>query len=115
MNEFLNQFLNTLILALAPVLAAALASWLVILWKKASTELRNRNAKIYEQVLWFASIAVRAAEQAGLAFLIEDKKAFAIDYLEQLVTKYLKIDLELNEAANIIETAVWDEFNQMRY
>jgi hypothetical protein len=115
MNQFLSDFLNTLLLALAPVAATALAGWLITLWKKATTDLQTKHSQLYEQILWFAGIAVRAAEQAGLAYIIEDKKTFAIDYLETLVSKYLKIDLELDEAANIIETAVWDEFNQLRY
>jgi precorrin isomerase len=60
---------------------------------------------------WVARTAVYAAEQAGAADLIEDKKDYAIEVAEMwLESKRLPIDIEMIEAA--IEAAVYSEINK---
>jgi hypothetical protein len=60
---------------------------------------------------WAAAIAVKAAEQAGGVELAEEKKAYAIKFVEDwLASMGLNIDLDLVDAA--IEAAVFSEFNK---
>jgi len=57
-----------------------------------------------------AVFAVMAAEQAGAAELIKDKKVYAFDIAERwLELRGIKIDLDLIDAA--IEAAVYEKFN----
>ncbi len=103
MNEFspiLVSVVNALLFALLPVLVLALIGALTGFVRKQWEQLKLYKPGLADQVSLYARIAVEAAEQAGLAKLIEDKKLYAID----IVSRWLAqngldgIDIELIEA-----------------
>jgi len=111
--DILSKFVEALLLALAPVLASLLAAWLLAVARKAWAEFKAVEPGPAYWIEEIASIAVRAAEQAGMAGYVEDKKAYALHVAERwLAAKGVHIDLELIDAA--IEAAVWEELNKDR-
>ena len=111
--DILSKFVEALLLALAPLLASLAAAWLLAAARKAWADYRAAEPGKAYWIEEIASIAVRAAEQAGLAGYIENKKDYALHIAERwLAAKGLRIDLELIDAA--IEAAVWEELNKDR-
>jgi hypothetical protein len=113
MEHFLTIFIETLLKILLPVVFSALAAFLIaqakLLWVRA----KNQQPDLADTLEWVARTAVYAAEQAGAADLIDDKKDYAIEVAEMwLSAKGLPIDLDMIEAA--IEAAVYSEINKER-
>ena len=75
MKEFLVKFLEALMLALLPLLVSLLVGQVVRVGQDLARKLKARNAEAYEMVRFAAMAAVKAAEQANLGGLIEEKKA----------------------------------------
>ena len=111
MDEFWMKLIQNLLLAFLPILASlaagALFAWLRKTWAEFKAA-KPDVAWILEQA---AAMAVQAAEQAGAAGFIKDKKEYALGIAQlYLDSKGLKIDLALLDAA--IEAAVFAEFNK---
>jgi len=112
-NIVLSSVIQKLLEFLLPILAIAvigiLSSWAKLLWQKA--KLWNPDATdLLEEA---AKIAVTAAEQAGAAELIEDKKSYAMDIAERWLEQHgIVLDIELIDAA--IEAAVYKQFNSAK-
>jgi len=109
-NDFLSMFLQQVALDMLPVLAALAAAALIALAKKLWAEAKAAYPQATDQLEWAAGIAVKAAEQAGGVQLAEEKKAYAVKFIQDwLASNKLNIDVGLVEAA--VEAAVWDELN----
>ena len=109
-NKVLFDFLNLFLQAVLPVLAAALAGWLYSQARLAWQKFQNARPDTADAIQWAAEIAVRAAEQANLGGLIDDKKRYALQFAQRwLELKKIPIDLEALDGA--IEAAVWSELN----
>ncbi len=109
-NLILANVLTEVLAYLLPLLVVALVSaivtWAVKQWGLA----KAANPALTEVLEQAALIAVRAAEQAGISKLIENKKEYAISIVEAWLKKQgLPIDIDVIAAA--IEAAVWEEFN----
>ena len=109
-NVILSAVLQGLLEFLLPIVAVAiisvLVSWAKLLWQKA----RLWNPDATDLLEEAAKVAVTAAEQAGAAKLISDKKVYAMDIAERwLELRGVHIDLDLIDAA--IEAAVYEKFN----
>jgi len=108
--DFLGKFLELAALALLPVLAAFIAGYLRVKGKEILADLENRWPEQLSVVSFVVKQVVLAAEQAGAAGLIDDKKAYALGVAtDWLAGLGLDIDLDVIEAA--IEAAVKKEFN----
>jgi len=108
-NDFLSAFLQQVALDMLPVLAALAAAALIALAKKLWAEAKAAYPQATDQLEWAASMAVKAAEQAGGVTLATEKKDYAVRFVSDwLLSKGLKIDVALIDAA--VEAAVWDEF-----
>mgnify|MGYP000877111577 CR=1 FL=1 len=108
--EFVSVFLEKLAMYMLPPLAALLAGWIVAQTKLLLAKAKAMNPTLMEQVEWVAKMVVQAAEQAGIAGLIEDKKVWAVEQAEKmLLAQGLKVDLDV--IATAIEAAVWSEIN----
>jgi len=102
LQKLLEYFLPILVVALVGFLAAKIKYWLA--------EAKSWNPKITSLLEQAAVFAVMAAEQAGAAKLIKDKKVYAFDIAERwLELRGVHIDLDLIDAA--IEAAVYEKFN----
>lgn len=94
--EFVNSFAQSLLIALIPVLVAVLMRWAKQEWKR---------VHLPEWLANYAIVAVKAAEQANIAGLIEDKKPYAIEALQSFLDAHgVKLDANALDAA--IEEAV---------
>lgn len=109
-NKVLFDFLNLFLQAVLPVLAAALAGWLYSQARLAWQKFQNARPDTADAIQWAAEIAVRAAEQANMGGLIDDKKHYALQFAQRwLELKKIPIDVEALDGA--IEAAVWSEIN----
>lgn len=111
MNEFLSKFAEAVLLAAVPVVVPLVVGWLVSQVQIARARLASELPDLYWVLNNAAKLAVDAAEQAGIAKLITDKKRYAIEVAElYLAEKGIDIDIELIDAA--IEAAVLNEFGE---
>lgn len=105
----LSKVVEAILIATLPPLAVALVSYVFGLAKKAWLDFKLSNPTIAEYVELAAEFAVKAAEQAGAAGLIADKKKYAIQIAESWLTAHnVTIDIDLIDAA--IEKAVLELF-----
>lgn len=105
----LSRVLEAILVAVLPVLFASLAGFLVAKAKLLWAQAKEWNPTVTDLAERAARFAVIAAEQAGAAKLIEDKKAYALGIAELwLKERDITIDLKLLDAA--IEKAVLEAF-----
>ena len=105
----LSRVLEAILVAVLPVLFASLAGFLVAKAKLFWAQAKEWNPTVTDLAERAAHFAVVAAEQAGAAKLIEDKKAYALNIAELwLKERNITIDLYLLDAA--IEKAVLEAF-----
>ena len=108
-NSVLSAVLQKLLEVFLPILAVALVGFLAAKIKYWLAEAKAWNPDITELLEQAVKFAVTAAEQAGAAELIKDKKAYAFDIAERwLKLRKVTIDLDLIDAA--IEKAVYEQF-----
>lgn len=109
-NIVLSAVVQKLLEVFLPILAVALVGLLTAKIKLAIVQMRIWNPKVTDLLEQAVTFAVTAAEQAGAAKLIEDKKTYAFDVAERwLEARGVTIDLDLIDAA--IESAVYEQFN----
>jgi hypothetical protein len=100
--EFFWKLLQGILSASLPPLAVALTAWLV---QKIREMGKQINADTMESIRIAVGIAVDAAEQAGAARLIDDKKTYAIELSQVFLDKQgIKVDVSL--LAGLVEAAV---------
>ena len=106
----LSKVLEAVLIALLPPLAVGLVGLVVALFRKWWIQAKEYAPQITDLLEEAAKLAVRAAEQAGIAELIEDKKQYAIQIVELwLEARGVTVDIDLIDAA--IEAAVLLQFN----
>lgn len=107
--SILSKVIEAILLAILPPLAVALVAWIVGLAKVAWARFRELNPTVADYMELAAEFAVKAAEQAGAAELIDDKKAYAIGIAEKWLAEHnVYVDIDLLDAA--IEKAVGELF-----
>lgn len=82
MNEFFPigiSVLNAILMAALPALVVALIAAVVGFARKEWALFKAAQPGLAEKVAFYTRIAVQAAEQAGLAGLVKDKKEYAIN------------------------------------
>ena len=113
MDEFWYKFIEALLLAFAPVLASMAAAALFALTRKLWAEFKATQPDAAYWLEQAATLAVQAAEQAGMAGYIQDKKQYALEVAQRyLDAKGVKIDVQL--ISDAIEAAVFAELNKYR-
>ena len=106
----LSKVIEAILIAILPPLVAFLVSVGLAYAKRVWGDLKQRYPTVTELVEEAAVFAVQAAEQAGAADLIKDKKQYAIQIAEAwLEANHITTDLHLIDAA--IEKAVLELFN----
>jgi len=109
-NIILSAVLQGLLEFLLPIavvaIISAIVSWARLVWERA----KSWNGDATDLLEEAARVAVTAAEQAGAAKLISDKKAYAMDIAERWLEQHgIRLDIELIDAA--VEAAVYRQFN----
>ena len=106
MNEFWSEFITKFALALIPVVVPLVVAKVFQLWAKGKQALTEWNPTLAYVLEAGAKMVVSAAEQAGAAQLIADKKEYAINALQKYLADhgFGKVDLVVIDAA--IEDAV---------
>lgn len=91
---------NSVLVVLLPVIVVAVIGVLYAYARKAWAQIESARPELAQQLAMYARIAVEAAEQAGLAKLIDDKKTYATEIVVRwLETKGLGwVDIPLIEA-----------------
>lgn len=112
MDEFWKEFAQSLLLAFAPIIAALVAGWLAVTIKRIWAQIKQDRPELAYTLESIARIAVQAAEQAGASGYIEDKKTYAIEFVQNYLDAqgWGVIDVSVIEAA--VEAAVYNEFNK---
>ena len=106
----LSKVLEAILIAILPSLVAFLVSVGLAYAKRVWGDLKQRYPSVTDLVEQAAVFAVQAAEQAGAAELIKDKKEYAIQIAEAwLEANHITTDIDLIDAA--IEKAVLELFN----
>ena len=108
MDVFWSNFITAFSLALIPIVVPVVIAWVKLILAKATAALESWNPSFAQVLEDGAKLAVTAAEQAGIAKLITEKKEYAIEVLQMYLTAHgcPNIDVELIAAA--IEAAVND-------
>lgn len=108
LQAFLWKFLDGLLAAILPVLATALTAWLVQKARQIGANLTSDQQWIVDYIV---QTVVNAAEQAGAAGLIENKKEYAMTLaVNWLDEKKIKVDIARLEG--MIEASVWTEIEK---
>lgn len=93
----LTGVLNAILMAALPALAVAACGALAVWARKVWAELKASQPDVADIVARYARIAVEAAEQAGAAKLIDDRKAYAIHviyaWLEEVGLQGINVEL----------------------
>lgn len=106
--DFLSDFLQRLALAVIPILAVVLVPLIIAQTRKLWAQAKDANGDIAYAVEQAALLAVKAAEQSGIAGQVADKKAYALTVAEGwLKAQGITVDLHLIDAA--IEAAVYEQ------
>ena len=106
----LSKVIEAILIAILPPLAVVLVSVVLAHAKRVWGDLKRCYPSVTDLVEQAAVFAVQAAEQAGAAELIKDKKQYAIQIAEAwLVANHITTDIDLIAAA--IEKAVLELFN----
>ena len=106
----LSKVIEAILIAILPPLAVVIVSAAVAYAKKQWDDVKLRYPTVTELIEDAAVFAVQAAEQAGAAELIKDKKEYAIQIAEAwLEANHITTDIDLIDAA--IEKAVLELFN----
>lgn len=109
--DVFSKFAETLLVGLLPVLAAFIVRWVKAKAEFELARLQTEKREVYYALTFVVRLAVNAAEQANLAGLIKDKKAYAISVAEKYLAEMgITIDLDVIDAA--VEAAVLEEFNK---
>ena len=105
-----SKVIEAILIAILPPLVAFLVSIGLAYAKRVWGDLKQRYPSVTDLVEQAAVFAVQAAEQAGAAELIKDKKQYAIQIAEAwLEANHITTDIDLIDAA--IEKAVLELFN----
>lgn len=110
-SQVLSSFIETFLIACATAFAPLAVAWIIgrvrLVWGQLKAE-RTAEAYVLEEL---AGMAVKAAEQAKVAELIDDKKTYALSVMESwLEQRGYSINLHAISAA--IEAAVYEEFTK---
>lgn len=111
MNDIVSAVLQSVLGYVLPLLAVSLTGLVVAKIRETWRRIEMKQPDLTYEVMKVTRLAIAAAEQAGAANLINDKKKYALNIAEKWLSDAgIKIDLDLISAA--IEAAVFDELNR---
>ena len=110
--DFLQEWLYNIALAVLPMVGAFVIAYLKALIEKKIAEIEELKPDLADAIRQAVSLAVKAAEQAGAAGLIENKKEYALTIAQKWLDNegWDEFDIDILEAA--IEAEVKAVFNR---
>lgn len=112
-QDFISRMVENLALEFLPVLAMFAVGYLVNIGGQLWNAYRADKPYAANAIESAAFMAVKAAEQAGAAGFIQNKKQYALEAANAMLkANGLKIDIALIAAA--VEAAVYEQFNKDR-
>ena len=110
--DFLQEWLYNIALAVLPMVGAFVIAYLKALIEKKIAEIEELKPELADAIRQAVSLAVKAAEQAGAAGLIENKKEYALTIAQKWLDNegWDEFDIDILEAA--IEAEVKAVFNR---
>jgi len=109
-NVIISTILQKVLEFTLPIVVVSIVSFLVAKAREVWEKAKAINPKMTDYLEQAANLAVVAAEQAGAAELIDDKREYAFGIARNwLKANGLNLDPDLIYAA--IEAAVYQEFN----
>lgn len=118
--QFWNDLGMELLRAIVPVLVAAVPALAAALLALAVQQIRLIQAKIqkenptqYQKITQLCEGAVLVAEQLNIAGLIEDRKKYAIEYVQKYANQ-AGIEVDVLELADEIEKAVFTQLTSKK-
>lgn len=112
MDDIIVKAFSDFLAVVLPVLLSALAAVAVNYFRLLEQRIKNEKPDLYKVLDLLVKQGVSAAEQLGLNGQIEDKKAYALKYVQDMLNQYglKEIDVAIIEAK--IEAAVFDEITK---
>jgi len=111
-NDFLSQFLTLVIIGVIPIIAHYVVQYLKAQSKRIESWITENipSDELFE-LQKVARMVVKAAEQAGMAGLVKEKKAYAVQIAQEWLSSHgMEMDISAIDAA--IEAAVYEEFKR---
>jgi len=108
MDVFWGNFITAFSLALIPIVVPVVIAWVKLILAKATAALESWNPSFAQVLEDGAKLAVTAAEQSGIADLIQDKKAYAVEVLQMYLEAHGCPNIDIDLIAAAIEAAVND-------
>lgn len=109
--DAISKFAEVVLVGLLPVLAVFVIRWVKVQIDHVLAKIEAEKPDLYMSLSWVAELAVKAAEEAKFAGLVEDKRKYAFDIIKKFLAEGgYPIDVDLIYAA--VEAAVHDEFNK---
>jgi hypothetical protein len=106
-----SKFAEVVLVGLLPVLAVFVIRWVKVQIDHVLAKIEAEKPELFDQLEWVAALAVRAAEEAKFAGLVEEKRKYAFDVIKKFLEEGgYPINVDLIYAA--IEAAVLKEFNR---
>jgi len=116
--NFLNVVVHEALSIAIPFMVFTLFGFIVQTFRQLKNEFIARHGeRRWWQLSGIVQANVRAAEQLGLKDeLLQSGQAKKLWVLKQveLAAERIGIEIDANELSNMIETAVWDEFNRLK-
>ena len=106
MTEFWSEFVMKLSLALIAILVPMAVTWIGTKLRLLAETVKANRPSLYSVLKTGAELVVNAAEQAGAAELIDDKKEYALDALQDYLDAHGWKGVQLDVIDAAIEAAV---------
>ena len=106
----ISAVFQAVLVAILPPIAYALVKMALAWAGEHWADAKRWNPTVAELIEQAAEFAVKAAEQAGAAKLIEDKKAYALAVAEAWIKKNTSIEFDLDLVFAAIEKSVGELF-----
>lgn len=111
--DVFQKFVFNIAVATLPFLSVFIIAWIKAQVELKMAQIEEIKPKFADALRVAVALAVQAAEQAGLADLIDDKKMFAIETAEAFLVDVGWEEFDLNVLAAAIEAEVL-QMNQLR-
>jgi len=112
--DLVQAWLYNLAVAILPIIGAFVVAYLKALIEKKMVDIAEAKPQLADAIRQAVNLAVKAAEQAGFAGFVDEKKQYALNIAQIWLNEngWDEVDIDVLEAA--IEAEVLALFNEER-